>query len=98
VALINGGYGTFDMKKYDANIFESVMQATTDFGIYWKYYICYFVFSAAFFNFMFQLVNGFEGKWNGRIKIVSYVIAGIRGVLDMVENIILLNQIYNLKL
>ena len=27
VALVNGGYGTFDMKSYDANTFIRVMEA-----------------------------------------------------------------------
>lgn len=30
VAAINGGYGTFDLKKYDADVFLNVMKATSN--------------------------------------------------------------------
>ena len=95
VALINGGYGTFDMKKYDADVFVSVMNATSNVNIYWKYYICDFIFTTAFLNFMIQMVSGFKGEFINKVKVLSYVLAVIRGILDISENIILLNQIYS---
>ncbi len=64
-------------------------------GIYWKYYVFDFFFTAAFLNYMIQMVSGFKGPVINRIKILSYVIAVIRGILDMVENSIMLNQIYS---
>lgn len=94
VALVNGGYGTFDMKVYDAATFEKVMGSTKDFSIYWKYYICDFIFTAVFLNFMIQTVHGFHGKYIDQIKIVSYVFAAVRATLDITENIILLCLIY----
>ena len=95
VALVNGGYGTFDLKKYDADVFVNVMNATSDVSIYWKYYICDFIFTATFLNFMIQMVRGFKGEFINKIKVLSYVLAVIRGMLDTIENIILLNQIYS---
>lgn len=94
VALINGGYGTFDMKKYDADVFVSVMNVTSNVSMYWKYYICDFIFTAAFLNFMVQMVNGFQGEFINKVKVLSYVLAVIRGILDISENMILLKQIY----
>lgn len=95
VALINGGYGTFDMKKYDADVFAEVMNVTSSINIYWKYYICDFLFTAAFLNFMIQMVSGFNGNFINKVKLLSYVLAVIRGMFDISENIILLNQIYS---
>ena len=94
VALVNGGYGTFDMQKYDADVFVGVMNETSDFSIYWKYYLVDFIFVAAFLNFMIQMVSGFSGALIQKVKVVSYMLAVIRGMLDSFENIILLNQIY----
>lgn len=34
VALTNGGYGIFDMKKYSPEIFVQVMNASENMGIY----------------------------------------------------------------
>ncbi len=95
VAAINGGYGTFDMKKYDADVFANVMNATSDVNRYWKYYICDFIFTAAFLNFMIQMVSRFKGVFINKVKMLSYVLAVTRGMLDTSENIILLNQIYS---
>jgi hypothetical protein len=95
VAITNGGYGVLDMKKYNADVFARMMNASKDMGIYRKYYIFDFVFTAAFLNFMIQMVSGFKGPVINRIKNISYVIAVIRGILDMVENSIMLNQIYS---
>ena len=94
VALVNSGYGTFDMKKYDAEIYLQVMNATTDFSAYWKYYMTDFIFIAAFLNFMVQLVRGFSGKYSNLIKRIAYVLAIARGLLDAVENIMLMYLIY----
>ena len=60
VALCNGGYGTFDMKVYNSGIYQSVMHSTTDFGVYLKYYLCDFLFIAAFLNFMIQHTRGLQ--------------------------------------
>lgn len=95
VALTNGGYGILDMKKYNADVFAKMMNASKDMGIYRKYYIFDFVFTATFLNFMIQMTNGFKGPVINRIRIISYVIAAIRGILDMFENSIMLNQIYS---
>ncbi len=84
-----------DMTKYNDDVFVKMMNASKDMGIYWKYYIFDFVFTAAFLNYMIRMVSGFKGHVINRIKILSYVIAVIRGILDMVENSIMLNQIYS---
>ena len=68
---------------------------STDMGIYLKYYICDILFTAAFLNFMIQMVSGFKGSVFKRIKNVSYVFAVIRGLFDMTENCMMLNQIYS---
>ncbi len=103
VARTNGGYGVLDMTKYNSDIFVKMMTASSDMGIYLKYYICDILFTIAFLNFMIQMVSGFNGSLINKVKIFSYVLAGIRGLLDMTENFIMLNQIYsfpnvNLKL
>lgn len=95
VSLTNGGYGVLDMTKYSADIFVKVMNDSKDMDIYWKYYIFDYLFTAAFLNWMIQMARGFKGPVISRIKIISYVIAAIRGILDMVENSIMLNQIYS---
>lgn len=95
VALVNGGYGTFDLKKYNADVFVSVMKATTNVSVYWKYYVCDFIFTLVFLNYMIQMVGGFRGAFIDKVKVFSYVLAVIRGLLDSSENIILLNQIYS---
>ena len=95
VSLTNGGYGVLDMTKFNADKFVKMMNESKDMGIYWKYYIFDFIFTAAFLNFMIQMASGFNGPVINRIKIVSYVVAAIRGILDMVENSIMLNQIYS---
>lgn len=95
VEMINGGYGTFDMKSYDAKAFLQVMEATTDMAPYWKYYICDFLFVAAFLNLMIQLAHAFDGKLAKRLRPISYGLAIIRACLDIIENCILLSQIYS---
>ena len=44
---------------------------------------------------MIQMVSGFKGVFINKVKVISYVLAIIRGMLDISENIILLNQIYS---
>lgn len=95
VEMINGGYGTFDMKSYDPETFVQVMEATTNMAQYWKYYIFDFLFTAAFLNFMVQFVKGFDGKLARRIRPILYALAVIRACFDITENCILLNQIYS---
>ena len=95
VAQINGGYGTFDMKKYDADLFINVMRETSNVDIFWKYYVCDCIFTAAFLNFMIQMVSGFKGEFISKVKVLSYFLAVIRGLLDFSENTVLLNQIYS---
>ena len=95
VAAINGGYGTFDLKKYDADVFLNVMKATSNVSLYWKYYVCDFIFTAVFLNYMIQMVRGFNGTFINKVKVAAYIFAVIRGLLDTSENIILLNQIYS---
>ena len=95
VALTNSGYGVLDMTKYNADVFVKMMNASEDISIYWKYYIFDFIFTAAFLNYMLQMASGFKGIVINRIRIISYVIAVIRGILDMAENSIMLNQIYS---
>lgn len=95
VSLTNGGYGVLDMTNYNAEVFVKMMNASEDISLYWKYYIFDFLFTVAFLNYMIQMARRFEGPVINRIKIISYVIAVIRGILDMVENSIMLNQIYS---
>ena len=41
------------------------------------------------------MVWGFKGELINKVKVLSYFLAVIRGMLDVTENIILLNQIYS---
>lgn len=94
VAASNGGYGTFDMKRYNAEIYLEVMKKTTDFGIYWKYYICDFLFLEALLQLQLGLIKRFcrkERKLTGKIL---NIMAAARALLDSMENGILLYLIY----
>lgn len=96
VALVNGGYGTFDMKTYGAQVYLQVMESTTDFSAYIKYYVCDFMFIAAFLNLMVCAVRMFSGTgiafMAGRYVALGFAVA--RGLLDAVENGMLLYLIY----
>lgn len=95
IAHTNEGYGVLDMKKYNSDVFINMMTASSNMGLYWKYYVFDFIFTAAFLNFMIQMVTGFKGQIINKVKIISYVLAVIRGLFDSVENCIMLNQIYS---
>ncbi len=94
ISRTNDGYGVLDMTKYDSSDFIKMMESSKDIGVYWKYYVLDFIFTAAFLNFMIQMVSGFKGPVINRIKIASYIFAVIRGLSDIIENSIMLNQIY----
>ncbi len=94
VAQCNGGYGTFDMKHYSAPVYRQIMHATTDFSVYWKYYICDFIFIGVFLYLMFQLVRVFGGERKGTVHWIAYGLAVVRAGLDAAENVILLVAIY----
>lgn len=94
VATYNGGYGTFDMKKYDIQSYKEVMNATTDFTIYWKYYMGDFIFIATFLNLMVQVIRGIHSDHFKKVKVAAYIFAIARGLVDLLENCMLMYLIY----
>lgn len=95
VALKNNGYGTFDMTNYNGKIVESVLKNTDDMQIYYKYYICDFIFIAAFAFFQYMVTTAIGKIRHEKILHVGFILIAVRALLDTIENIILIFEIYN---
>ena len=93
VAQYNHGYGTFDMKQYDAQIVRAVLSEMSDKGItvYRWYYFWDFIF-IIFFGLVQGLLAQWCFRWNKNHKAVRllWVIPIARGVFDSIENALLL--------
>lgn len=93
VAKYNDGFGTLDMKYYDAKIVRSVLSSMSEKGIavYRLYYLIDFIFIMLFGMFQIMLTNDvFSFK---RSRLITFIIFGVpilRGICDMIENIIIL--------
>ena len=101
VARHNGGYGTFDMKSYDAPIVKSVLASMDPEGyqVSYRYYIgdyLFIVFFGLLQYIMLQMVFG-SGKSHSRLKRVTFflsiVFLVLRGMTDIIENTILVGTL-----
>lgn len=93
VALYNEGYGTFDMKIYDAETVYSILPKFTVEGINLvsKYYICDYIFICCFFALQYMLsLLTYKNVKSQIPRQIFVAIALIRGIADIIENTILL--------
>lgn len=93
IALCNEGYGTFDMKIYDAKVVYSILPkfSTEDISFVNKYYICDYVFIFCFFTLQYVISQVTYKNVKSQIpRQIFLAVAMIRGVADMIENAILL--------
>lgn len=92
VAAHNGGYGTFDMKSYNPDIVQSVLEkADADYlSVCNRYYLADFLFIACFGLFQCFISTAVYGKDRSIMKRIAVAVPIARGVFDIVENSILL--------
>lgn len=88
----NNGYGTFDMKSYDANSVYMVLDQMEPkgFSIYQKYFIGDFLFVIGFGGVQI-LLSLYAYKWT-KAKWIRTITIGVpvaRGLFDIIENILL---------
>lgn len=90
----NNGYGTFDMKSYDANRVYTVLgqMSSKGFTIYKNYLIGDFLFIIGFGGVQI-LLSLYAYKW-AKAKWIHPIMIGVpvaRGLFDIIENILLLS-------
>lgn len=97
VAKYNGGFGTLDMKYYDAKTVQKALSPMNEKGIavYKLYYLMDFIFILFFGAFQIMLINDvFSFERSKLITIIIFSVPILRGICDMIENIILLWTLY----
>lgn len=98
VAQYNGGYGTFDMKKYDVHVVERVLasMAPEGYTVSYQYYIGDYLFVIFFgvFQCMISRMVYHSIKSKSQVgnimSILLIIIPILRGISDIIENSILL--------
>lgn len=101
VADYNGGYGTFDMKEYNAQVVGEVLgvMEPEGFRVSYGYYLGDFLFVIFFGLLQFSILRGIFGSPASRLRSarilfwVSMVFVVIRGLSDILENLILLGTL-----
>lgn len=94
VARYNEGYGTFDMKSYDCSDVAYVLSHMDAKGI--AVYQCYYGFDTLFllcFGLLQVLISIRFWKSNCVFSLLLLLISLMRGLLDLLENGILLHSI-----
>lgn len=89
----NNGYGTFDMKSYDEDVVFSTLNKMQDkgFDISNKYYLGDFIFIVFLFGIQIIITkNIFSWLSIGKIKNIILSLPVLRGIFDVIENILLL--------
>lgn len=97
VASYNQGYGTFDMKYYDLSKVVQVLSEMSPKGImiYKWYYVFDFIFVGCLLAFQCMYFTELFSWWKStKGKIVICSIPILRGLFDIVENIILLSTLF----
>lgn len=94
VADHNDGYGTFDMNKYDPNVVNDVLSSTDDINVYYQYYACDFMFIVFFGMLQITISNALYRKQRRGLYLIAVGIPVLRGILDAVENILLIYIIH----
>ncbi len=97
VAKYNNGFGTLDMKKYDAMSVQKMLSTMSQEGIrvYKLYYLVDYIFIFFFGVFQIMLIHtvySFNG--NTLVKAVIIGIPVLRGLCDAIENAILLRTLF----
>lgn len=97
VSVHNGGYGTFDMKKYDEITVNKVLANgdTECIGAYNRYYFADFLFVICFGIFQCMISNAVYRKIKVSYRRIAIGFPIARGIFDIVENILLLITINN---
>ena len=93
LAEYNNGYGTFDMKSYDVEQVNQVLNnmEPKGFTVYRQYFVCDYLFILTFGALQFYLLYiAFAWVKSKKIKGILYVIPVARGLFDFVENTLLL--------
>jgi len=96
LAKHNNGYGTFDMKDYNLATVQEVLSTmdSEGFVIARNYYLCDGFFVVMLFIVEYQL-GAFIAKKINVIFIGMNIIAGMRGIMDFIENILLSSCIHS---
>ncbi|MGN0485084.1 MAG: hypothetical protein ACI4HI_16185 [Lachnospiraceae bacterium] len=97
VAKYNGGFGTLDMKHYDVKTVQNALSPMSKKGItvYKLYYLMDFIFILFFGAFQIMLINDVFSFERSRLTtIIIFSVPILRGICDMIENIILLWTLY----
>lgn len=97
VAKYNDGFGTVDMKHYDVKTVQNALAPMNEKGIavYKLYYLMDFIFILCFGAFQLMLINDVYSFEKSRlITIIIFSVPILRGICDMIENIILLWTLY----
>lgn len=93
IAKYNNGYGTFDMKTYDAEQVNQVLSnmKPKGFTVYRQYFVCDYVFILTFGALQLYLTYiVFTWVKSKKVKGIMYAIPILRGIFDFVENTLLL--------
>ena len=97
VAEYNGGFGTVDMKSYNVETVQSALSPMSEEGIsvYKLYYLMDFIFILFFGAFQIMLINDvFSFERSKFTTIIIFSVPVLRGICDMIENVILLWTLY----
>lgn len=102
IAQYNEGYGTFDMKVYDANSVEQVLgiMQQEGFRLSILYYIGDYLFILFFGGTQAMISQSLCGKWNKisymkkKVHQVSMGAVVVRGIADFIENTMLVLTLY----
>lgn len=97
VAIHNGGYGTFDMKKYD---YVSVVQVLSHMDLecvtaYQRYYLADFLFVICFGLLQCMTSTAVYRKNKKVYRRIAIGLPIARGIFDVIENVLLLITIGN---
>lgn len=93
IAKYNNGYGTFDMKSYNADIIYNVLDHMEHQGleIYQKYFIGDYLFALVYVVLQLILLdNAFSWSKSKILRYIFFIIPVVRGLCDLMENTSLL--------
>lgn len=97
VAQHNGGYGTFDMKSYDAHVVETVLSSMNQkgFQVSYRYYVGDYLF-VIFFGLLQCMISRMiydplksQIRITKMLSVLAMMIPILRGIADLIENTML---------
>lgn len=96
IAKLNRGYGTFDMKYYNSSSIKFVLDNMSykDINVFYKYYICDFIFIIMLFIIQYLLAMRVFKQY-GYIRMFKLTVLAftLRAIFDISENIMLISII-----